>query len=534
MGNTPESLPKTHEEVHLGTYGRCQVLGIESGEYGKMINLRCLSAGRRTAVGDTFKLSAPDFERTRVKSDATYTEKALSQFFAAATHGLARLGPDAWLPFLAWFSTIECDALPPPEAPRESEGYIAELHELHERTLAGFRATQCPRRQSASFRITLRGKTLAVTDDIADDALTSVADAIRAEPPQGDRDTWHRYRRFTADAIVRLPDIARRCIRHIVAQQRHWLRTKDPLDQKRLTRSSTLLTRACGASSLMVGALITSIDRINVNGKDLALDACFAGTDFERNRVVEVLARMITELGCTPDRITLAHEQLLRTRADAVLNEGMPAHLKRPMSTVRFHKHLEIATSQAKPKRKTVADATRAWQAEGKEIRAAFRRHLWSAKVVASTFGVSIARLHTQVRQHSISENILDDRHVFVRRVYLKAIPDALPHNDLVYEGILAVARALHVEPSTMVEPRRIAEDWVREAFIAATTLHAEELTEADVRDALDQCIGSIPRTAKALAIRQRTLIDLVNRFQLWEHVLGNTHLRRARHTAHS
>ncbi|MDO8621753.1 MAG: hypothetical protein Q7R80_00805, partial [bacterium] len=232
------SLPEVGATVALDHYGTCEVLRHELGLGGiVMIALRCTSAGRKTFIGQEFKLSGPLVARLHTAHRQYVVDEQLTRFFGRVTTDIAHLGPSAWLTFLRWFQAVQPDTLPVAEEPQQSQGPIAELYTLHERTLRGF-ATQPPVDQHVSFVVTIerRKKIVSVTDDIPAEEIGRIASAIASEPAEDH--AWRRYRRFVASSVPRLVDKTRQIVRYTVDRQQEWLRTGRLLEQQRLTRSS--------------------------------------------------------------------------------------------------------------------------------------------------------------------------------------------------------------------------------------------------------------------------------------------------------
>lgn len=521
-------LPEIGASIALGAYGTCTVLQHEVGPGGiTMLALKCTGAGHKTFIGQEFKLSGPFVTKILTERRQRAADEQLSWFFGTVSDHLSRLGPSAWLPFLQWFQTVKLDALPAAEDPPKSHGPIAELYALHERTLRGF-AAQPPVDQRVSFSVTLERTSVRVTDDIPAKDIHRIAAVLASEP--SDDHAWRRYRRFVGVSITRQVEAARRLVQYAADSQRRWLQTGHLLDQQRLTRSSTGLVQACDAPPNAVRSLAHTIGPIRVGDREVEFESFFTKSDFEREHVVVALVEVLTTMGVTdPERITLAQERELRERADGVLNAEMPAYLKRSISDARFQRYLAVAAAQAKPSVDAVAASSRLWEAEEDALRVVFRRHGWRYSAVAATMGITVPRLAEQVRQHDLTQVLLDDRHEFVRRTYLKAAPDTQTYDELKMTGVRAVARALHVEPATELDTKQFAQDWVREALAAADAPRAGQLQSWQVESALSRHRGSIRFAAHALHVRQRTLIELLDRFQLWERVDGREDLKRAR-----
>lgn len=506
--------------MDLGEHGTCTVLAHESGPGGiTMVRLRCTKAGRRTTSGDQFGLSEPLVRRLLVGARQHNLEEQLSRFWGMTARELAELGPATWLPFLGWFLTVAEEQLPPPEEAQRYEGPIAELYTLHGRVMRGFHA-QTRSGSVVAFTVTLGRNGITVTDDLPFDDLRKIVQTIHGET-DGDS-AWRSYRRFVSDSIVRSAEITRKLVHHVVEKQGRWLRTGKLLDQQRLTRSSPGLLTACDASSSLVKALCRSIGTIRIGDRELEFEALFTASDFERERVVVVLAEALTALGCK-DRnlLTLERERELRERADAVFNEGMPEYLRRPVSDERFRKYLKLAVTQAKPTAAAVAAAERAFAAEAEDIRTLFREHRWMYDEIASALGITPTqlahRIHHRHREHELADAILDDRRAFVLRIYRKAVPDATTADNMSFAGIRAVAAALKVEPATPVGLGQHVQDWVRDALIAGDAPHGDHIPKAEIERALREHRGYAWEwhTAQALGIRIAMLHRLITKHAL-------------------
>lgn len=522
----PATLPSPGEAVDLGEHGTCTVLAHEPGPGGiTMVRLRCTKAGRRTTPGDQFGLSEPLVRRLLTGARQHNLEEQLSRFWGMAARELAELGPATWLPFLGWFLTVAEEQLPPPEEAQRHEGPIAELHTLHGRVMRGFHAQ--PRSGSVvTFTITLGRNGITVTDDLPLDDLRKIAQTIHGET-DGDS-AWRSYRSFVSDSIVRSVEITRRLVHHAVEKQGRWLRTRKLLDQQRFTRSSPGLLTACDASSSLVKALCRSIGAIRVGDRELEFEALFTASDFERERVVVVLAEAITALGCNDSkRLTLDRERELRERADAVLNEGMPAYLRKPMSDDRFRTYLTLAAAQAKPTAAAIAAAQRAFAAEAEEIRTCFREHTWRYDAVATALGITPTqlahRIHHRHAAHELGDAILDDRRAFVLRIYRKAVPGATTAANMEFAGIRAVANAIGVEPATPVGLGQHVQDWVRDALIAGDAPQGDRIPKTEVEAALRKRHGYGGEwcAAQELGIRIATLHRLIAKHGL-DHLIAH------------
>lgn len=511
----PAALPSPGETVDLGEHGTCAVLALESGPGGiTMVNLRCMKAGRRTTPGDQFKLSELLVRRLLVGARQHGIEEALSRFWGMVSHELAELGPAAWFPFLGWFLTIEVEQLPPPTEPKQREGPIADLYTLHERVMRGFHAQQRSG-PTVTFTVTLGRSGVTVSDDLPLDELRKIAQTIHGET--GGDSTWRNYRRFVADSTVRSTEIVRKLVRSVVEKQGRWLRTGKLLDQQRLTRSGPALLKVYDASPVFVRALCRSIGTIRVGDRELEFEALFTASDFERERVVVVLAEALTVLGCK-DRnlLTLERERELRERADVVLNEGMPVYLQRPMGDDRFRTYLKLAVAQAKPDAAAIAATERAFAAEAEALRSLFRAHRWMYDEVASVLGITPTqlahRIHHRHREHELADAILDERRAFVLRIYRKAVPGATTAANMSFAGIRAVANAIGVEPATPVGLGQHVQDWVSDALIAGDAPRGDRIPKAEVERVLREHrgYGGEWYAAQALGIRIATLHRLI------------------------
>lgn len=517
----PATLPSPGETVDLGEHGTCTVLAHEPGPGGiTMVRLRCTKAGRRTTPGDQFGLSEPLVRRLITEGRQHGIEEALSRFWGIASSELADLGPTSWFPFLGWLLTVEREHLPPPEDAQRHEGLIAELYALHERVMRGFHMQQRGG-PAVTFTVTL-GKSGGVTvaDDLPMDELQRLTQAIHAETDAGG--TWRDYRRFVGDSIVRSAETTRTLVRYAAEHQQRWLRTCELLDQKRLTRSSQGLLKACDASPVFVRTLCRSIGMIRVGDRELEFEALFTASDFERERVVVVLTEALTALGCK-DRnlLTLERERELRRRAEVVLNEGMPVYLQRPLSDDRFRRCLTLAAAQAKPTTEAIAAMERAFAAEAEGLRSLFRKHTWQYDKIAEVLGITSTqlahRIHHRHRAHELADAILDDRRAFVLRIYHKAVPGVTTADNIQYAGIRAVANAIGIEPATPVGLNQHVQDWVSDALIAGDAPRGDHIPKAEIERVLrkHRWYGGEWYAAQELGIRIATLHRLIARHDL-------------------
>ncbi|MDO8622329.1 MAG: hypothetical protein Q7R80_03810, partial [bacterium] len=341
-----------------------------------------------------------------------------------------------------------------------------------------------------------------------------------------------RYRRFVASSVPRLVDKTRQIVRYTVDRQQEWLRTGRLLEQQRLTRSSTGLVAACDVAPRTAQLLVRSIGPIRVGDRVIEFDSLFTGSDFERAHLVVALTETLTAMGVSdPQRLTLAQERDLRERANAVLNEEMPTYLHRPIADDRLHRCLVMAAPQAKPASAVAAAAGKLWEAETAALRTVLRQHSWRYAAAAATLDVTAARLIEQVRRHDLVQALLDDRHAFICRVYRKAVPEKRTYDDISMVGVRAVAAALRITIGEDIGTpeqgkRRTVEDWVREALHYADAPRTQEIQAQQVEDALARHHGSIRFAAHALHIRERAVVELVDRFQLWERVQGHEDLK--------